>query len=73
MTNTFWQPKNKLSIWAIHNDDGDLGKEEDAYFKERIKKFKDVGYTQVRKGSNIATNKKGDWKFIDDRDAIVSE
>ena len=25
MTNTFWQPKNKLSIWAIHNDDGDLG------------------------------------------------
>ena len=26
MTNTFWQPKNKLSIWAIHNDDGDLGK-----------------------------------------------
>ena len=27
MTNTFWQPKNKLSIWAIHNDDGDLGKD----------------------------------------------
>ena len=28
MTNTFWQPKNKLSIWAIKNDDGDLGEHE---------------------------------------------
>jgi hypothetical protein len=28
MTNTFWQPKNKLSIWAIKNDDGDLGKQQ---------------------------------------------